>query len=191
MTRAPILPPLTRTAADAEAVARIVHAGQVDQAGRPYIEHVERVAGKVGWRAHLATGIDREAAKECDEALQIAWLHDVLQPDERLFRRLVSSDLLNEGFSWPVVEGVARLTRANSSAGIGKTYAEYITAIAENAPLLALLVKLADLEDNSDPARLALLPASKAASLSKRYEPAKAAIRAAVEERVGGKGRRP
>ena len=42
-----ILPPLRRTAADAQTVATVVHRGQVDKAGRPYIEHLARVVAGV------------------------------------------------------------------------------------------------------------------------------------------------
>lgn len=177
MTR-PILPPLSRTVADAEAVARIVHQGQVDKAGRPYIEHVERVADRMP--RVVAPGLPLEALRE---AHQIAWLHDVLEPDERPFGPFTFTNLRNEGFSEDVADAVHRLTHQVYLPFL--TYRQWIRHIADSAPLPVLLVKLADLEDNSDPARLALLLPDKAASLSKRYEPATAAIRKALEERFG------
>ena len=42
-------------------------------------------------------------------------------------------------------------------------------------------VKLADLTDNSDPARLALLPEDRARPLARRYERAKATLEAALK----------
>lgn len=164
---------------DAELLARAVHGGQTDQAGQPYIEHVERVVSRL--KASLCGRGLSGGGHGYDEAIQVAWLHDVLEPDDRPFGALTSDDLLEEGFAAEVVEAVAGyLTR-----GEDETYAEYIRSISEESPLTVLLVKLADLEDNSDTARLVLLPQATAASLSRRYEPAKATIRAALSLRFG------
>jgi hypothetical protein len=46
---------------DARAIAEWAHRGQVEPSGRPYIEHVRRVAARVS-----------------SEAASVAWLHDVL-----------------------------------------------------------------------------------------------------------------
>ena len=48
----------------AKALAELCHAGQTDKAGRPYTEHLERVAESVGRHAE-------EAA--------VAYLHDVVE----------------------------------------------------------------------------------------------------------------
>ena len=60
----------------AKDLAHRAHAGQVDKAGRPYIEHVARVAARVA---------------DDPEAEAVAWLHDVLEdcPD---YGDLVDSD---------------------------------------------------------------------------------------------------
>jgi hypothetical protein len=47
---------------EARAIAEWAHRGQVEPSGRPYIEHVRRVAALVP-----------------DEAASVAWLHDVLE----------------------------------------------------------------------------------------------------------------
>jgi (p)ppGpp synthase/HD superfamily hydrolase len=47
----------------AETIAREAHAGQTDQAGAPYIEHVARVAGSLDHFSDRAVG----------------WLHDVVE----------------------------------------------------------------------------------------------------------------
>jgi len=146
-----ILPPLRRTAKDAEAFARIVHEGQVDKAGRPYIEHLERVAGPISW-APL------HKSNESDEATQIAWLHDVIEDtlhDE--------DDLRREGFSPDVVKGVEMLSWP------GTSYLRWIDWLAAHAPLPVILVKIADIEDNSDPERLALLDEPTRERLKKKY----------------------
>jgi hypothetical protein len=49
--------------------------------------------------------------------------------------------------------------------------------------LRAILVKLADVEDNSDPERLALLPEETRARLLRKYEPAKEVLRAAARQK--------
>ncbi len=49
-------------AEQAEAIAERAHRGRVEPSGRPYIEHVRRVAASVP-----------------DEAASVAWLHDVLE----------------------------------------------------------------------------------------------------------------
>lgn len=48
----------------AKDLAHRAHAGQVDKAGQPYIEHVERVAA---------------AVSDDPEAEAVAWLHDVCE----------------------------------------------------------------------------------------------------------------
>ena len=54
--------PLGMPAEQAEAIAERAHRGRVEPSGRPYIEHVRRVAASVP-----------------DEAASVAWLHDVLE----------------------------------------------------------------------------------------------------------------
>lgn len=147
-----ILPPLRRTAKDAEAFARIVHGGQTDKAGRPYVEHVARVAARV----ILYGGTD--------DAVQIAWLHDVVEDTP-----YGEEDLCREDFSDDVVEGVCWLSRNHSGATAGGPYPDWIEEIAANAPLPVILVKIADVEDNADPERLALLDEPTRRRLSAKY----------------------
>jgi len=168
VTRPPILPPLRRTAADAETFARAVHAGQVDQAGEPYVGHLERVARRAleitcqsGMRLRLPEVADVE---------QIAWLHDTIEG-----QGVTAGDLLAEGFAPAVVEGVAWLTKRK-----GEPYSYWIDRMCAAAPLPVLIVKLADMEDNADPARLALLPEEKRARLTAKYARPLEALRAAV-----------
>ena len=163
-----ILPPLRRTAADAQTVATVVHRGQVDKAGRPYIEHLARVVAGV---LRLSEGCPSWSDLERDEAVQAAWLHDVVEDTSYGFGHLAK-----EGFSDNVLTSVAMLTKPGGRV----TYAAWINNIAKVGTLRATLVKLADLEDNSDPGRLALLPAETRERLHLKYEPAKAILRAAA-----------
>lgn len=128
-------------------VAHAAHAGQVDKAGRPYIEHVARVA--------LAVEGD-------DEAEAVAWLHDVLE-DCPAHSHLVSK------FPPIIAEAVADLSRYPNLGD-----ASYYRNIRRNS--LALKVKLADIADNSDEARLALLDPVTADRLRTKYAKARAAL---------------
>lgn len=163
-----ILPPLRRTAADAQKVAAIVHAGQTDKAGRPYLEHLARVAAGV---LRLSEGCPFWSDEERDEAVQAAWLHDVVEDTSFGF-----AGLAKEGFSDNVLTSVAMLTKPGGTV----TYAAWISNIAKVGTLRGILVKLADLEDNSDPERLALLPEETCQRLLRKYEPAKEVLRTAA-----------
>ncbi|QDY48752.1 phosphohydrolase [Stenotrophomonas maltophilia] len=124
----------------AKELAHRAHAGQVDKAGRPYIEHVARVAA---------------AVSDDPEAEAVAWLHDVLEDCAIEFVREVRH------FHQRVNFAVKELTRGNSSD-------EVYYALIRNDPL-ALRVKLADIADNSSEERLALLDEKTAARLRRKY----------------------
>lgn len=110
----------------AEAIARRAHAGQADKAGVPYIGHP-------AWVAARMQGRDAKAA---------AWLHDVLEDTE-----VTAEDLAVAGIPANVVDAVLALTRRS-----GESYEAYLARVAENP--LAVQVKLADLEHNSDLSRI-------------------------------------
>lgn len=128
--------------AQARSMAERAHQGQYDKAGMPYIEHVERVAA---------------AVMGDEEAEMVAWLHDVWEdhPD------------FNEGHvpeSLPVtlVDSIRRLNRRHASSE--QAYYQAILACP-----LALRVKRADLADNANETRLALLDSETADRLRKKY----------------------
>lgn len=126
--------------ARAKELAYRAHAGQVDKAGRPYIEHVSRVAASV-----------------CDdpEAEAVAWLHDILEDCQGY-----ESDII--GFPASVSKAAHIITRY-----VDETDAKYYWHVRSNA--LALRVKLSDIADNSDEYRLALLDKKTAERLRKKY----------------------
>lgn len=132
---------------EARWLAEEAHATQTDKAGRPYIEHVRRVAAAVAGD---------------DAAEMVAWLHDVLE-DQPAYAPQV---LL---FPQVVVEAVFDLTR-----GVNKSEAFYYWNIRQSP--LSLKVKLADIADNSDESRLALLDPEAAARLRVKYAKARAAL---------------
>ncbi len=123
----------------AKDLAHRAHAGQVDKAGRPYIEHVARVAA---------------AVSDDPEAEAVAWLHDVIE-DAREYE----GEVLD--FPDRVVLSVYCISR-----GIRFQFAYY--AGIRSDPL-ALRVKLADIADNADESRLALLDDKTANRLRRKY----------------------
>lgn len=132
----------------AKELAHRVHAGQVDKAGRPYIEHVARVAA---------------AVSDDPEAAAVAWLHDVLEDG--------SAEDGEAAMHFPdrIKYAVALLTRCTDY-----DYSIYYGGIRQNP--LALRVKLADIADNADESRLALLDEADANRLRVKYTKALAAL---------------
>jgi (p)ppGpp synthase/HD superfamily hydrolase len=139
--------------AQAKELAYRAHAGQVDKAGRPYIEHVARVAARVA---------------DDPQAEAVAWLHDVLEDAPESERNWYGHHV-EDSFPEGIVEAVIALTRT-----FGYPADVYYADILENP--LALRVKLADIADNADEARLALLDETTAARLRRKYAKALAAL---------------
>jgi (p)ppGpp synthase/HD superfamily hydrolase len=129
-----MLPPLRRTAADAEQVAAAIHNGGQDAASVPLMEHLARVATMI---ARLAEGCPFWADDHRDDAMQVAWLHHAISEGKASER-----DLRREGFSRIVIDDVVTLTRGETSS-----YDDWIQDMAQNADLTTVLVKLADVED--------------------------------------------
>jgi (p)ppGpp synthase/HD superfamily hydrolase len=130
----------------AKALAYRAHAGQVDKAGRPYIEHVARVAAAV----------DNDS-----EAEAVAWLHDVMEDCPKFEGEVRST------FPFGISEAVSALTRWHADI-------HYYASVRSNP--IALRVKLADIDDNSDESRLALLDDKTAARLRRKYTKARRAL---------------
>jgi len=100
-------------------VATKAHSGQTRWNGEPYIVHPIRVAASV--------------SKDCRVA---AYLHDVIEDTD-----LTLDDLRTEGFSKTDIKAIDHLTKRPD-----QSYKDYILRVKEN--WTALIVKLADLEDN-------------------------------------------
>lgn len=135
----------------AKALAHRAHAGQVDKAGRPYIEHVARVASAVS---------DDPAAEA------VAWMHDTFEDCSDFCNAHISEIW---AFGLDVIDAVSALTRDDK-----KSDAYYYWEIRTTS--LALRVKLADIADNSSEERLALLDEKTAARLRRKYAKAIAAL---------------
>ena len=116
---------MTPMAPLAEALAAYAHAGQLDKAGRPYIDHPRAVAAGV----------------ETDLEKTVAYLHDVLEDT------FVTESTIRNLFGDTVADAVAALTRRPE-----EDYEDYVRRLGENP--LARRVKLADLRHNMDLSRL-------------------------------------
>lgn len=124
------------------------HHGQTDKAGADYWTHPERVAEHV-----------RQLYPDApDAAVAAAWLHDVVEDTD-----WTADALVTEGFPAEVVDGVILLTRSD-----GVSSDDYYRAIRERGGI-ALMVKHADIADNTDPARLAKLEPELATRLQVKY----------------------
>lgn len=131
-------------------IAYDAHAGQVDKGGDPYVFHP----------FHLAEQMDDELS------VCVALLHDVVEDTS------VSLDDLAAEFPAEAIEALRLLTHVE-----GEDYLDYVAALAGNP--IARRVKLADLEHNSDEARMAAcegLSEETRARLRERYAAAKAVL---------------
>lgn len=140
--------------ARAQDIARRAHAGQVDKAGAPYIQHVLAVSN---------------ALEPFGELMQVAGvLHDVLEDTP-----LTAQDLLDQGLPPAAVNIVEAVSRDASLP-----YQQWIKeVVCRNYG--SALVKLADNAHNADSSRLNAntdAERKKAASLAKRYRVARAAL---------------
>ena len=142
----PIGPQLVAAAA---ALARAAHEGQVDKAGAPYAAHPARVAARVA---------------DDPVAAAVAWLHDVVEDTG-----VDVAQLRRDGFPDEVLDAVLLLTRDDAVPA-----SDYYRAIRANP--IALRVKLADIADNSDPARLATLDEPTRERLRRKYSHALAVL---------------
>lgn len=133
----------------ARELAYRAHAGQVDKAGRPYIEHVARVAA---------------AVSDDPNAEAVAWLHDAWEDDPNFNGCRIPSDLPRLA-----VFAIQNLNRHNA-----KDDESYYAVVRQNS--LALRVKLADIADNTDESRLALLDEKTAERLRRKYAKAREAL---------------
>jgi hypothetical protein len=136
--------PALPTVFQAERIARLAHALQVDQAGAGYIDHPRRVAERLA------------AAGESEAVVAAGWLHDTLE-DTWVTPRF----LYQAGIGSLTVGLVEAVTKRPGESAQG-----YVTRIVAHR---ATAVKQADLADNTDPERLALLPPDRRERLEAKY----------------------
>lgn len=130
------------TLADAVALARRAHDGQLDKGGKPYIAHPLRVM----------------AAVDGDAAKMAAVLHDVIEDTE-----VSAADLRRAGCPERVVVAVVALSKGPREP------LESSMARAAADPI-ALVVKRADIADNRSEVRLGQLDPATQVRLRAKYE---------------------
>lgn len=130
--------------ARAQAIAVVAHRGQADKSGVDYIHHSAAVAARFD--------PETETVECC-----AGWLHDVIEDTDISAARL---DLA--GIHPEIVETVQLLTRQEGQGDA------YYAAIAANPK--ARRVKLADLDDNTDPRRLERLSDETRSALLEKYD---------------------
>lgn len=148
---APAPPPRVESALD---LARTWHAGQLDKAGRPYIEHPMAVASLLDTEDDKVVGL----------------LHDILEdtdcpPAEILAR-----------FGPEVLADVIALTHR-----AGESRDEYLRRVRRHGGR-AVRVKMADIRHNTDGSRLALLDHSERARLEDKYRSSAEALGTSLPE---------
>ena len=126
------------------AYANMAHNHQVDKAGQPYILHPIRVM----------------LAVKPGDAQIVALLHDVVEDTNVSFKQFI--DL---GYPKRIIQAIISITKDKS-----EDYDDYISRCSQNK--LAASVKMADLIDNLDANRLALLPMEAANRLRDKYQKA-------------------
>lgn len=132
------------------AIAEKQHAGQVDKAGRPYMEHPLRVMKTMS----------------SDAERIVAILHDVIEDTDFTLDQLAA-----EGFPGYILEALDSVTRRD-----GETYEAFVARAAMNP--IGRRVKYADLQDNADLSRIAA-PTAADVARTEKYHRAMAQLDAA------------
>lgn len=127
-------------------LATAYHQGQVDKAGKPYIEHPLRVM-------HAVAGETEKI---------VAVLHDTLEDTA------ITLEEIESGFGTEVAAAIVALTKNKD-----EDYFDFIQQVKGNA--IATKVKIADLQDNMDLSRLPVVTAQDRIRTSK-YEKALAML---------------
>jgi (p)ppGpp synthase/HD superfamily hydrolase len=132
----------------ATVLVTVLHAGQTDAEGLPYVRHVQRVAERLVTMGNP----DLEVA---------ALLHDAVEDTP------LTCEEVEALFGPRVARIVKTVTRLE-----GETYDDFIVRIGESGTREAIQVKLADLADNLDPKRTGSTP-----DMDQRYRVAVAYLR--------------
>ncbi|HEX4551038.1 HD domain-containing protein [Pseudomonas sp.] len=118
---------MTQTLERAIALAATAHAGQVDKGGAPYILHPLKVMLRMTTLEERIVAVLHDVVEDCGISLD---------------------DLRKEGFSEEVLSAIESVTKMP-----GEPYEDFVERAAQNP--IGRVVKLADLEENSDLSRIA------------------------------------
>lgn len=136
-----------------------IHDGQTDKAGMPYILHPLRVMNAVN-------GMEEKI---------VALLHDAVEDGYSTHEGMEYTLINVHGIKKEYVAQVSILTRREH-----ETYDGYISRIINSGSMVAMRVKLADLNDNMSAERLALLTPDRMGGLQERYSKARERISVAL-----------
>ncbi|MGH8329642.1 MAG: HD domain-containing protein [Pseudomonas fluorescens] len=117
---------MTQTLERAIAIAATAHEGQVDKGGSPYILHPLKVMLRVTTLEERIVAVLHDVVEDCGISLD---------------------DLRKEGFSETVLKAIESVTKV-----AGESYEAFVERAAQNP--IGRVVKLADLEENSDLSRI-------------------------------------
>lgn len=118
---------MTQTLERAIAIAAAAHAGQVDKGGAPYILHPLKVMLRMSTLEERIVAVLHDVVEDCGISLD---------------------DLRKEGFSPEVLSAIESVTKVT-----GESYEDFVERAARNP--IGRVVKLGDLEENSDLSRIA------------------------------------
>ena len=118
---------MTQTLERAIVIAATAHAGQVDKGGAPYILHPLKVMLRMSTLEQRVVAVLHDVVEDCGISLD---------------------DLRKEGFSEDVLTAIESVTKVP-----GESYEDFVDRAAQNP--IGRVVKLADLEENSDLSRIA------------------------------------
>ncbi|KIP91853.1 HD domain-containing protein [Pseudomonas fluorescens] len=118
---------MAQTLERAIAIAATAHSGQVDKGGAPYILHPLKVMLRMNTLEERIVAVLHDVVEDCGVSLD---------------------DLRGEGFSEEVLAAIAAVSKVP-----GESYDDFVDRAAQNP--IGRVVKLADLEENSDISRIA------------------------------------
>ena len=116
-----------------------------DKSGDPYINHLLAVSNNFDIPTEKIVGL----------------LHDLVEDTDTTFEELKEA-----GFSDKVIEALKLVTKKE-----GESYPDFIDRIINSNNIIALKVKIKDMENNMDSNRLDKLPDDLKEKLTKKYEP--------------------
>ena len=137
--------PMHPTVEESRELVRPYFINEFDQGGQSMFSHLERVVKNV------------EAYGE--KFVHVAWLHDLVEDTN-----VTLEDLRLIGYSPDILLAVELLTRPMETP-----YAAYIDRLIASGNPLALIVKIGDQMDNTNPNRMGYLPEIYRKALQKRY----------------------
>lgn len=129
----------------AEMIVNEVFKNTYDKGGNPYIDHLYYVSNHLDTEEEKVTGL----------------LHDILEDTE-----ITIEDLEEIGISQIVLEALLLVTKIE-----GETYSDFIDRIINSGNIIALKVKIRDMENNMDISRIKNRTEQDINRIEEKYKP--------------------